>query len=123
MGLKTLSLLQCKGYLFIYEYITQCNAAFVYYREGVVTNKPVKPGYGSLVNVGLLQNVSIDKLLTAGIRCTVKLHQTQKSKKRLKGTVVAPNTPRQETGVYWGYSVRLATSLSQVLSQCPYKKG
>ncbi|KAF2896337.1 hypothetical protein ILUMI_09844 [Ignelater luminosus] len=93
------------------------------FREGVVTNKPVKPGRGSLVNVGLLQDVGVDKLLTPGIRCTVKLLPQAENSKKIKGLIVGPNLPRQETGVYWGYTVRLANSLSQVFSQCPYKKG
>ena len=29
-----------------------------------------------------------------------------------KGTVVAPHVPRTEGGLYWGYSVRLASCLS-----------
>ncbi|XP_022919644.1 putative methyltransferase C9orf114 homolog [Onthophagus taurus] len=92
------------------------------FREGVVTNKPVKSGRGSQVNIGLLQDIHIDKLLTPGIRCTVKLLKQDGSKK-LKGLIVPPKTPKIETGVYWGYEVRLANSLSQVLSQCPYKEG
>ncbi|KAK4880886.1 hypothetical protein RN001_004205 [Aquatica leii] len=93
------------------------------FREGVVTNKPAKIGKGSLVNVGLLQEIRIDKLLTPGLRCTVKLLPQVEGQKKLKGIVVSPDLPRQETGMYWGYTVRLANSLSQVFSQSPYKKG
>lgn len=93
-----------------------------FYREGVVINKPAKPGKGSFVNVGLLHDVQVDKLLTPGLRCTVKL-MAKEGNKRLRGIIVAPNVPRKETGVYWGYTVRLANSLSQVFSQCPYKAG
>lgn len=92
------------------------------FREGVVSNKPVKPGRGSIVNVGLLKEVHVDKLLTPGIRCTVKL-LPQESSKKLKGVVVAPSSPKSEMGVYWGYTIRLANSLSKVFSQCPYKDG
>ncbi|XP_074039120.1 putative methyltransferase C9orf114 [Leptinotarsa decemlineata] len=93
------------------------------FREGVVMNKPTKTGQGSYINIGLSKEVHVDKLLTAGIRCTVKLlPQNEQSKKR-KGVVVSPTTPRSETGVYWGYSVRIASSLSKVFSQCPYKNG
>lgn len=93
------------------------------FREGVVVNKPLKPGKGSQVNVGLLQDIHVDKLLTPGLRCTVKLLPQAEGSKKLKGIIVAPTAPTQETGVYWGYSVRLAKSLSQVFSQCPYKDG
>lgn len=93
------------------------------YREGVVVNKPVKNDKGSYVNVGLLKDVLIDKVLTPGLRCTVKLLPEVENSKKLKGTVVPPTTPREETGTYWGYSVRIAKSISQVFSQCPYRDG
>lgn len=83
----------------------------------------MKPGRGSQVNVGLLQDVHVDKLLTAGIRCTVKLLPPEEGSKKTKGVIVSPKEPKQETGAYWGYEVRLASSLSQVLTKCPYKGG
>ncbi|XP_028128862.1 putative methyltransferase C9orf114 [Diabrotica virgifera virgifera] len=91
------------------------------FREGVVLNKPAKSG--SFVNVGLLKEVHVDKLLTPGIRCTVRVLPSEQDSKKLKGVIVSPSTPRKETGVYWGYTVRIATSLSKVFSQCPYKEG
>ncbi|XP_044759158.1 putative methyltransferase C9orf114 [Coccinella septempunctata] len=93
------------------------------FREGVVTNKPVKPGKGSIVYIGLRQDVHVDKLLVEGARCTVKLHMDTMNTKKLKGIVVSPDIPRKETGIYWGYRVRLAKSLAQVFSECPYKDG
>lgn len=86
-------------------------------------NKKVKPGRGSQVNVGLLQDVSTDKLLNPGIRVTVKMIPTTEGRKKLKGKIVSLTTPRAETGVYWGYTVRIVNSLSQVFTQCPYKDG
>lgn len=86
-------------------------------------NKNVKPGRGSQVNVGLLQDVSTDKLLNPGIRVTVKMLPNPEGSKKLKGKIVSLTTPRAETGVYWGYTVRIANSLSQVFSQSPYKDG
>lgn len=76
-----------------------------------------------MVNVGLLYDVQVDKLLTENIRCTVKILPQIEGSKKLKGVVVAPSVPRKQTGIYWGYSVRLANSLSEVFSQCPYKEG
>lgn len=93
------------------------------YREGVVTNKPVKLGKGSHVNVGLLNDIHVDKGLTAGLRVTVKIPPDQENAKKLKGYVVPPDLPRSDTGVYWGYSVRLANNLSEVFTHCPYKNG
>lgn len=44
------------------------------FREGVVVNRPVKNGHGSLVNVGLRKDVYIDKRLKPGTRVTVKVN-------------------------------------------------
>lgn len=43
--------------------------------------------------------------------------------KKLKGKIVSPLEPRKETGIYWGYSVRIATSLSEVFIKSPYEDG
>ncbi|XP_045766094.1 putative methyltransferase C9orf114 [Maniola jurtina] len=93
------------------------------FREGITMNKKVKPGRGSQVNVGLLQDVSTDKLLNPGIRVTVKMMPTSEGSKKLKGKIVSLSTPRAETGVYWGYTVRIVNSLSQLFTKCPYKDG
>ncbi|CAH0725241.1 unnamed protein product, partial [Brenthis ino] len=93
------------------------------FREGITMNKKVKPGRGSQVNVGLLQDVSTDKLLNPGIRVTVKMLPVSEGRKKIKGKIVSLSTPRAETGVYWGYTVRIANNLSQVFTQCPYKDG
>lgn len=93
------------------------------FREGVVTNKPIKQGKGSIVNIGLRQDVNVDKVLIEGARCTVKLHMETLNSKKLKGVVVNPEAPRKETGIYWGYKVRLANSFTQIFSQCPYSNG
>ncbi|CAK1545859.1 unnamed protein product [Leptosia nina] len=91
------------------------------FREGITMNKKVKPGKGSQVNVGLLKDVSTDKLLNPGIRVTVKMIPTPEGSKKLKGKIVSLATPRAETGVYWGYTVRIANNLNQIFTQCPYK--
>lgn len=93
------------------------------FREGITMNKKVKPGKGSQVNVGLLQDISTDKLLNPGIRVTVRMLPTQEGSKKMKGKIVSLTTPRAETGVYWGYTVRIANNLSQVFTQSPYKDG
>lgn len=46
------------------------------YREGIVTEKLAKEGH-CYVNVGLLNDVLVNKALTAGLRVTVKLDQPQ----------------------------------------------
>uniref|UniRef100_A0A4W6D6Y8 28S rRNA (uridine-N(3))-methyltransferase n=1 Tax=Lates calcarifer TaxID=8187 RepID=A0A4W6D6Y8_LATCA len=85
------------------------------YREGIVLDRPTKQGKGSLVNCGMRKDVRIDKQLQSGLRVTV--HKIN------KGVVVAPHVPRTEGGLYWGYSVRLASCLSAVFTESPYKDG
>ena len=76
------------------------------------------------VNIGLQKDCCIDKNLTAGVRVTVRLHKDLQSNcKQIRTEVVSPSEPREKRGLYWGYSVRLADSLSTVFSQCPYKGG
>ncbi|KAF9904749.1 hypothetical protein BX616_001214, partial [Lobosporangium transversale] len=43
--------------------------------------------------------------------------------KYFMGTVVSPKTPREETGYYWGYQVRLADSISKVFTESPFPNG
>ncbi|KAH0554515.1 putative methyltransferase C9orf114 [Cotesia glomerata] len=91
------------------------------FREGVVVDKPLKPGRGSQVNCGLLRDVEIDKTISPNLRVTVKIPEAIDGKK-IKGQVVSPRTPK-ENGIYWGYSVRIARSLSEIIEKCPYKEG
>ncbi|XP_041481350.1 putative methyltransferase C9orf114 isoform X2 [Lytechinus variegatus] len=92
----------------------------VAYREGVVVDRPVAKGRGSLVNVGLYKEVEIDKKLQAGLRVTVKMNAKKASSKLSPCKVVSPSAPRLEAGLYWGYSVRLASSLGAVFTGCPF---
>lgn len=39
------------------------------------------------------------------------------------GEAVAPETPREEAGYYWGYGVRQAGSLGAVFTECPFDGG
>ncbi|TNN51572.1 putative methyltransferase C9orf114 [Liparis tanakae] len=94
------------------------------YREGIVLDRPNKPGKGSLVNCGMRKDVRIDKQLQSGLRVTVKLNNTQKQESKLcKGAVVPPHLPRTEGSIYWGYNVRLASCLSAVFTESPYAEG
>ncbi|XP_060106500.1 putative methyltransferase C9orf114 homolog isoform X2 [Heteronotia binoei] len=94
------------------------------YREGVVLSRPTKPGRGSFVNCGMRKEVQIDKQLEAGLRVTVRLEKEQHpDSKTRKGTVVSSHQPRTASGLYWGYTVRLASCLSAVFAECPFKEG
>ena len=88
------------------------------YREGVVLDRPPAKR-GSIVSVGRNKDVVIDKRLSPGIRVTVELEQDPfaTSSKLADGKVVAPDVPRKEAGLYWGYTVRLAENLSSVFAK------
>ncbi|XP_070780292.1 putative methyltransferase C9orf114 homolog [Enoplosus armatus] len=94
------------------------------YREGIVLDRPTKQGKGSLVNCGMRKDVRIDKQLQSGLRVTAQLNKTQNQESKVcKGVVVAPHVPRTEGGLYWGYSVRLASCLSAVFTESSYEEG
>ncbi|XP_052872819.1 putative methyltransferase C9orf114 [Anopheles cruzii] len=94
------------------------------FREGIVSKKPTKNGKGAFVNVGLLNDVLVDTVLEPNLRVTVKLPDGVDLKsKKIRGKIVSPSQPRHETGIYWGYTVRIANSLSQVFTKSPYKGG
>lgn len=96
------------------------------YREGLVLEKVGSgPDAGSLVNCGIRNRfVEIDKRLTPGIRCTVKLSPTSYgSPGVMKGEVVSPSAPKEDDGTYWGYTTRLSRSLHAVFEECPYEGG
>ncbi|KFW95969.1 Uncharacterized protein C9orf114, partial [Phalacrocorax carbo] len=94
------------------------------YREGIVLDRPTKPGKGSFVNCGMKKEVQIDRQLNPGLRVTVRLEEPQKPEAKVrKGTVVSSHHPRTVSGLYWGYTVRLASCLSAVFSECPFKEG
>uniref|UniRef100_A0A7N6ARM8 28S rRNA (uridine-N(3))-methyltransferase n=1 Tax=Anabas testudineus TaxID=64144 RepID=A0A7N6ARM8_ANATE len=94
------------------------------YREGIVLDRPTKQGKGSLVNCGMRKDIRIDKQLQSGLRVTVQLNKTQNQDSKVyQGIVVAPHVPRTEGGLYWGYSVRLASCLSAVFTESQYKEG
>ncbi|XP_031620847.1 putative methyltransferase C9orf114 [Contarinia nasturtii] len=94
------------------------------YREGVVSGKPPKQSKGSYINIGLLNDCLVDKILTPGLRVTIKLELNQDLKsKKIRGKIVSPLQPRLETGVYWGYTVRIAKSFSDIFTKSQYENG
>lgn len=93
------------------------------FREGVVSTLPPKKGKGCNVDVGLRKHVLVDKCLQPYVRVTIKLIPKSNDSKRQKGIVVAPSTPKNESGIYWGYTVRNAESINEVFTKCPYPGG
>eukprot|EP00510_Aplanochytrium_minuta_P000492 CAMPEP_0184011978 /NCGR_PEP_ID=MMETSP0954-20121128/4128_1 /TAXON_ID=627963 /ORGANISM="Aplanochytrium sp, Strain PBS07" /LENGTH=349 /DNA_ID=CAMNT_0026291857 /DNA_START=94 /DNA_END=1143 /DNA_ORIENTATION=- len=95
------------------------------WREGVVKEVPGKE-VSNLVNLGFLADGKIDRKLPPGTRVTVKLEnkgQVPKGSKRVRGKAVSPSEPRTSAGLYWGYTVRMASSLAEVWSGCEYPGG
>ncbi|XP_020730484.1 putative methyltransferase C9orf114 homolog isoform X6 [Odocoileus virginianus] len=94
------------------------------FREGVVVDRPTRPGQGSFVNCGMKKEVKIDKNLEPGLRVTVRLNQNQlPESKTCRGKVVSSQDPRTKAGLYWGYTVRLASCLSAVFAEAPFQDG
>uniref|UniRef100_A0A8C2MVI5 SPOUT domain containing methyltransferase 1 n=1 Tax=Cricetulus griseus TaxID=10029 RepID=A0A8C2MVI5_CRIGR len=85
------------------------------FREGIVVDRPTKAGHGSLVNCGL-KKVGMEGGLWHTLRTLAKC-------KTYKGTVVSSQDPRTKAGLYWGYTVRLASCLSAVFAEAPFQDG
>ena len=41
----------------------------------------------------------------------------------MKGKVVSPSAPREHDGTYWGYSVRMASSIKAIFDEAPFENG
>lgn len=101
------------------------------FREGVVVEDKVAKD-GCYANVGLQREAFMPMRIRPGTRVTVKIDDPELAPEaassgdtsfQISGTPVAPNTPRAKHGIYWGYKVRLAKSLHEIFTNCPYKDG
>lgn len=94
------------------------------YREGIVTSTiNGKDGEArSIIDCGLQQAVAIPVGLEVDTRVTLKL-SSHPDEAPTEANAVAPDAPRDEAGYYWGYSVRQAASLSNVITECPFDGG
>lgn len=93
------------------------------YREGVGVADG-EERWTSEVDIGLKRRCTIEKLVEKGNRVTVRLPEEQPSSKgELRGVVVEPDEPRRRGGMYWGYRVRRASSLSDAIVGCPWEQG
>uniref|UniRef100_A0A7I4YB40 Methyltransferase C9orf114 n=1 Tax=Haemonchus contortus TaxID=6289 RepID=A0A7I4YB40_HAECO len=92
------------------------------FREGVVLDKPTKPERGSLCDIGLEKELELEEKiqLPAATRVTVEVTNLNQSSKRYRGKLTNARTVREKTGKYWGYSVKLATSMKEVLDRNKY---
>lgn len=87
------------------------------YREGIVLDKPVKDPKKVLCDVGLDKELELeaDYPIPPKTRVTVKIKENS-TPKRYFGTVTSPKAIMNDLGIYWGYSVRIAKSLSEVIN-------
>jgi len=92
------------------------------YREGIVTSRPAKEGC-CFVDIGLKGDCLVKRSIKPGMRVTVRLSEDYEWSTKLSGNVVSPSEPRTKAGLYWGYSVRVASDLSSVLTGSPYNEG
>lgn len=77
----------------------------------------------SMLDAGLDKTVLVKLDIPPMSRVTVRISPQAPGTPGICGEVVSEHTPRLEQGYYWGYSVREASSLSKVLTQCPYEGG
>lgn len=76
----------------------------------------------TLVNTGLPEKVRVPYIPTPeNTRVTVKFGSSIDPSDGAE--VVSPFAPREETGYYWGYSVRRCATLSAVFTECPFDGG
>ncbi|RWR93749.1 putative RNA methyltransferase [Cinnamomum micranthum f. kanehirae] len=93
------------------------------YREGITLNEEPPNLVGTLVDVGLNKYVVVDQKLEPGIRVTVAMGTNRDLSADCFRKVVLSSEPREEMGLYWGYKVRYAPSISYVFKHCPYEGG
>lgn len=105
------------------------------YREGVTVEGPRQlggrksKGAETYVNAGLPAPIRLDPAppepIPPNTRVTLKLppEAPQTYDEKVTAEVVAPGIPREEAGYYWGFIPRLAESLTDVFTECPYEGG
>ena len=106
------------------------------YREGVTKGvippgrerkiRRTPPGH-TCIETGFRARTFISAVVAPATRVTVKFKDEKKPEEipgnELLAEAVAPSAPREEAGYYWGYSVRSASCLSAVLTECPFDGG
>lgn len=93
------------------------------FREGVTLEVNSSNPRLTLVDVGLTKNIKLEQVIKPGLRVTVAMGADRSIEGDFLKKVVGRNCPRQEMGIYWGYTVRYASNLSSVFKGCPYKGG
>ncbi|KAF4333554.1 deoxyribose-phosphate aldolase [Fusarium beomiforme] len=89
------------------------------YREGVTLAGQTSTGSGTLVEVGSEQPIEVEAEIPPKTRITLRFPNDESQYPE----PVHPAAPRTEGGYYWGYTVRRASSLSNVFTESPYENG
>lgn len=81
----------------------------------------------TLVDAGFPQKITVPGNIPPNTRLTLKF-PTASAPANLQSfeavaEAVGPSTPREEVGYYWGYTVRYASSLSNIFTECPHVGG
>ena len=83
--------------------------------------RPTKPGSGSWVDVGLKVQAKMDKLVLPLTRVTLRLKNYDDQYANFyEAEAVSKRTPRIQKGLYWGYDVRIANSLKEMMGKNTY---
>ncbi|KAI9716152.1 MAG: hypothetical protein M1812_005580 [Candelaria pacifica] len=80
----------------------------------------------TLIDAGLSVPVEVEASIPPNTRVTLKFPDQipeVSDEMPIAAEAVAPDAPREEAGYYWGYTVRRATSLSTVFTECTYDGG
>lgn len=99
------------------------------YREGITVSDDSSNTLTSYVEAGLRIPVTIDTEIPVSTRVTLKFAPNAEAASRdryqteILAEAVGPEEPREESGYYWGYSVRKASNLSSVFTECTYEGG
>jgi predicted SPOUT superfamily RNA methylase MTH1 len=97
------------------------------YREGVTL--PGTNEQGTYVEAGLRIPVTVKEQIPENTRVTLKFppgaEQAAKdtTSEVIMAEPVSSDEPREESGYFWGFSIRRAESLSDVFTECPYDGG
>lgn len=79
--------------------------------------RPTKKGQGSWVDIGLKQQARMNHLVLPLTRVTLRLQNYEDEDAPFyEAEAVSKKTPRQERSLYWGYDVRIANNLKQMVS-------
>ncbi|KMZ67922.1 hypothetical protein ZOSMA_252G00230 [Zostera marina] len=93
------------------------------YREGITLAGNQSNSEGTLVNVGLNKNVMVEQVIEPRVRVTVAMGADRSQEADFPKKIVPASSPREKMGLYWGYKVRYASSISSVFRESPYKSG